>query len=40
MINTSAVGELKLDSHGKPSEISILTGKGESIHFPPIEQSL
>ncbi|WP_114764190.1 alkaline phosphatase D family protein [Vibrio rhodolitus] len=40
LVNTSAVGELKLDSHGKPSEISILTGKGESIHFPPIEQSL
>ncbi|ROV58987.1 alkaline phosphatase family protein [Vibrio ponticus] len=40
LVNSSAIGELKLDSHGKPCEISILTGEGESVHFPPIEQDL
>ncbi|MBA5761668.1 alkaline phosphatase family protein [Vibrio sp. 404] len=40
LVNSSAVGELKLDPHGKPSEISILTGEGNSIHFPPTQESL
>ncbi|HAS62349.1 MAG TPA: hypothetical protein DCS35_07075 [Vibrio sp.] len=40
LVNRSAVGELKLDPHGKPSEISILTGEGNSIHFPPTQESL
>lgn len=40
LVNSSAVGELKLDSHGKPSEISILTGEGNSIYFPPTQESL
>ncbi|MGF1910922.1 alkaline phosphatase family protein [Vibrio kasasachensis] len=40
LVNSSAVGELKLDSYGKPCEISILTGEGNSIHFPPTHESL
>ncbi|RJX69529.1 alkaline phosphatase family protein [Vibrio sinensis] len=37
LVNASAIGELKLDSKGKPSQISILTGDGMEIYFPPIE---
>ncbi|MDA0147351.1 alkaline phosphatase D family protein [Vibrio sp. LaRot3] len=40
LVNASAIGELKLDSHGKPSQISILTGEGKQVHFPPIKQNL
>ncbi len=40
LVNRSAIGELKLDSHGKPSQISILTGEGERVSFPPIDQDL
>ncbi len=35
LVNQSAIGELRLDEDGKPSNISILTGEGDSIHFPP-----
>ncbi|MDC5809606.1 alkaline phosphatase D family protein [Vibrio europaeus] len=38
LVNTSAVGELKLDSHGKPERISILTGYGVEWDFPPIKE--
>lgn len=40
LVNSSAVGELKLDPHGKPQEIAILTGEGKSIYFPPTQESL
>ncbi|MGF1724647.1 alkaline phosphatase family protein [Photobacterium nomapromontoriensis] len=36
LINRSAIGEVRLDSHGKPIDISILTAEGERISFPPI----
>ncbi|WP_406733107.1 alkaline phosphatase family protein [Vibrio scophthalmi] len=38
LVNASAVGELKLDSHGKPSEIAILTAEGKTVRFPPTDQ--
>lgn len=38
LVNTSAIGELKLDDHGKPLRISILTGDGKEIDFPPIKE--
>ncbi|WP_159652039.1 alkaline phosphatase D family protein [Vibrio atypicus] len=38
LVNTSAIGELKLDEHGKPTRISILTGKHTEIEFLPIEE--
>lgn len=38
LVNTSAVGELKLDDHGKPERISILTGDGAEWDFPPIKE--
>ncbi|EGU53810.1 alkaline phosphatase D family protein, partial [Vibrio tubiashii] len=38
LVNTSAVGELKLDEHGKPRRISILTGNGVEWEFPPIKE--
>ncbi|RTZ16599.1 alkaline phosphatase family protein [Vibrio aquaticus] len=38
LVNTSAIGELKLDAHGKPQRISILTGDGKEWDFPPIEE--
>ena len=38
LVNTSAIGELKLDNHGKPVRISILTGDGREIDFPPIKE--
>lgn len=34
LINQSAIGELKLDSHGKPSSIELLTSEGKTIRFP------
>jgi hypothetical protein len=37
LVNTSAIGELKLDQHGKPSQISILTGDNQRVDFPPIK---
>lgn len=37
LVNHSAIGELHLDDNGKPSEISILTGNNEEVHFPPTE---
>ncbi|GAB2658536.1 metallophosphoesterase family protein [Vibrio panuliri] len=40
LVNRSAIGELKLDDHGKPCEIAILTGEGDTVRFPPIEESL
>lgn len=36
LVNTSAIGELRLDDHGKPSSISILTGDNREIEFPPL----
>ncbi|MGF1859697.1 alkaline phosphatase D family protein [Photobacterium profundum] len=38
LINRSAIGELRLDAEGKPSDISILTAEGERITFPPIKR--
>jgi hypothetical protein len=38
LVNTSAVGELKLDDHGKPSRVSILTGEGVEWDFPAIKE--
>ncbi|PFG56085.1 PhoD-like phosphatase [Vibrio sp. ES.051] len=35
LVNHSAIGELRLDEQGKPSQISILTSDNEEIHFPP-----
>ncbi len=32
--NRSAIGELRLDDEGKPTEISTLSGTGENTHFP------
>ncbi|MEZ8194704.1 alkaline phosphatase D family protein [Vibrio cortegadensis] len=37
LVNQSAIGELKLDAEGKPSDISILTGEGNRISFPPTD---
>ncbi|MGY3569516.1 alkaline phosphatase D family protein [Vibrio paucivorans] len=37
LVNQSAIGELKLDDHGKPSEISILTASGKVIGFLPTD---
>ncbi|MGF1754723.1 alkaline phosphatase family protein [Vibrio makurazakiensis] len=34
LVNQSAIGELRLDEAGKPEVISILTGKGDIVHFP------
>ncbi|NOH73119.1 alkaline phosphatase family protein [Vibrio pectenicida] len=39
LVNASAVGELKLDEHGKPKRISILTGDGKEIDFPPLNET-
>ncbi|USD33563.1 MULTISPECIES: alkaline phosphatase D family protein [Vibrio] len=36
LVNASAIGEVKLDDNGKPKRISILTGDGKEIDFPPI----
>ncbi len=35
LVNHSAIGELHLAEDGKPSQISILTGDNEEVHFPP-----
>ncbi|MGR5132058.1 alkaline phosphatase D family protein [Vibrio alfacsensis] len=35
LVNQSAIGELRLDKSGKPSQISILTSDGQEVHFPP-----
>ncbi len=35
LVNHSAIGELYLDDEGKPSQISILTGDNQEVHFPP-----
>ncbi|MGR5205285.1 alkaline phosphatase D family protein [Vibrio sp. PNB23_22_6] len=37
LVNQSAIGELRLDKSGKPSQISILTSDGQEVHFPPTE---
>lgn len=37
LVNQSAIGELRLDTNGKPNEISILTGTGKQITFPPTD---
>ncbi|MGD8109215.1 alkaline phosphatase D family protein [Vibrio sp. TRT 17S01] len=38
LVNSSAIGELTLDAQGKPKQISILTGHGETIEFMPIKR--
>ncbi len=38
LVNRSAIGELRLAEDGSPSNISILTAKGEVISFPPIKK--
>ncbi|CAE6904261.1 Isoleucyl-tRNA synthetase [Vibrio sp. B1REV9] len=35
LVNQSAIGELRLEENGKPSQISILTSDGNEVHFPP-----
>ncbi|MGR5236978.1 alkaline phosphatase D family protein [Vibrio alfacsensis] len=35
LVNQSAIGELRLENDGKPSQISILTSDGQEVHFPP-----
>ncbi|MDG2560498.1 alkaline phosphatase family protein, partial [Vibrio parahaemolyticus] len=35
LVKHSAIGELRLDDEGKPSQISILTSDGDEVHFPP-----
>jgi len=35
LINKSAIGELRLDKAGKPTQVSILTAEGERIYFLP-----
>ncbi|WP_070965454.1 alkaline phosphatase D family protein [Vibrio sonorensis] len=37
LVNSSAIGELHLDPHGKPESITILTGRGDSVSFPSID---
>jgi len=37
LVNQSAVGELRLDEKGKPTQVSILTADGEVIDFLPKE---
>lgn len=39
LVNTSAIGELKLDEHGKPVRISILTGLNQEVEFPAIKET-
>lgn len=39
LVNSSAIGELKLDEKGKPHRISILTASGQEIEFPPIQKT-
>lgn len=38
LVNTSAIGELKLNDKGKPERVSILTGDGVEWDFPPIKE--
>ncbi|NBI56172.1 alkaline phosphatase D family protein [Photobacterium alginatilyticum] len=38
LINRSAIGELYLDSNGKPSRVEILTAEGDTVSFLPIEK--
>ncbi|NVD06886.1 alkaline phosphatase family protein [Vibrio sp. JPW-9-11-11] len=38
LVNSSAIGELKLDAQGKPQRISILTGDGDEWEFLPIKE--
>ncbi len=35
LVNRSAIGELRLDVEGKPTDIAILTAEGERISFQP-----
>jgi hypothetical protein len=37
LVNRSAIGELYLDSNGKPSRVEILTAEGDTVCFPPVE---
>lgn len=39
LVNSAALGELKLDKSGKPDLVAILTSNGESIEFPPTKNS-
>lgn len=38
LVNTSAIGQLYLDDHGKPNKITILTSDETEIEFPPIKE--
>ncbi|MGR5149785.1 alkaline phosphatase D family protein [Photobacterium alginatilyticum] len=38
LVNRSAIGELYLDSNGKPSRVEILTADGDTVSFLPIEK--
>ncbi|MEL7290673.1 MAG: alkaline phosphatase D family protein [Pseudomonadota bacterium] len=38
LVNSSAIGELKLDDQGKPARIGILTGDGREWEFLPIKE--
>ena len=37
LVNRSAIGELYLDSNGKPSRVEILTAEGDTVCFPPVD---
>ncbi|MEJ2766267.1 alkaline phosphatase D family protein [Photobacterium sp. MCCC 1A19761] len=39
LVNHSAIGELRLDEEGKPSEIAILQSTGKRVSFPPIAEN-
>ncbi|MBD1556480.1 alkaline phosphatase family protein [Vibrio sp. S9_S30] len=38
LVNTTAIGEVRLDVKGKPKRISILTGEGNEIDFLPTQE--
>ena len=39
LVNQRAIGELRLDASGKPTQISILTAEGKRIAFLPNENA-
>ncbi len=39
LVNSTAIGEVRLDSTGKPQRVSILKGDGDEVDFTPTKQS-
>lgn len=37
LVNSTAIGEVRIGDDGVPTEISLLTGEGKQVHFPPPE---